>query len=163
MTIWQWIKSLFGSKNEETQKENNSEKQQVKDQRSTSDVSIDNDPFCKTVNQPNESIKPVKHEPKFFDPKYKKSYYFNDQEYLLTDKQIVFYEAIKRLNQKYPDGVYGFRVTIEFLKNKYGYSNDEILRMPKDKLKIGAHYKTLKYLISSGLIIQEGSKFKASK
>jgi hypothetical protein len=149
MTLWQWIKSLFVKK----------AKQESAPMQKQEPVQVQ-----ETINW-NEPIEVP--EKKMFDGKTKQDLVVDGKTYHLTEKQMIFYNAIVKYQKQYSTGVLGWRIAYEFLKAKHNLSENELgfendlKKLPKWKFSLSSHNKTMKYLINSGLVTKNNSFYKA--
>lgn len=80
----------------------------------------------------------------------------NAKRYMLTDKQLFFYNQIK--NSK--DGLHGNKAAREFIYNiSMGYSDEKFKAIPKSRFKIGAHKMTVQGLLKMGLVKEASKNF----
>ena len=152
MSVWQWILSIFRKKQKANQKEANVEAPMSDPFSSNSQNEKVNSKF--TVNEMPE--KKVKRE---FKQKIKHEVVIEGKTHLLTIKQYIFYRCVVTFQT---DGdVSSKRIAREFLKIKYNLSEGEVQKRPDWELNLAAHHKTMKYLLSSGIIYKVGKKYRA--
>jgi hypothetical protein len=156
-TVVQWLKSLFFKKKAQvvTPKVEITEEEVISDPfgqpiKAMESFTLNEMPELKLVNQE-----------KVYDTKHKFNLNILGSEYPLTEKQLIFYNIVKEF-QNDKDGISGFKISYEFIKKKHGYGDSELAKLPKWKFKISSHHKTMKYLLSSGIVYRiSNGKFKA--
>ena len=157
MTIGQWIKSLFFKKKAEKPVTVETKIEPILDDPFET---VDWDKLETNVSNETSTSTDESNE-RMFDGKIKRNVVIDGVEYQLTEKQMIFYNAIVKYQEQYPTGVLGWKIAYEFIKAKHNLSEQELKQLPKWKFTLSAHNKTMKYLISSGLVVKNNKFYKA--
>jgi len=157
-TVGQWLRSLFFKPKKEV----------IAPKVEITEEEILQDPFGQPIEKMEKftlneipELKIVSDFERTFDPKQKFRLEILGTDYLLTEKQLMFYNTIKKY-QTENDGIKGWKISYEFVKQKHNLSDQDLAQLPKWKFKLSSHNKTMKYLLSSGIVYRvNGNKFKA--